>query len=95
MSAQAGNGSSVMMPGDPSVRYLRGLSIREMQRDRGTRWALLWTWIAWEPSMTWLREDSLFFALMEETGVVQLWEARGYPPAYRRVRLPGGDRLGC
>jgi adenylate cyclase len=70
-------------------------SIREMQRDRGTRWSLLWTWIAWEPSMTWLREDPRFFALMEESGVVQLWEARGYPPGCRRVRSPGGDRLGC
>jgi adenylate cyclase len=70
-------------------------SIQEMQRDRGNRYAVLWTWIAWEPGMRWLREDPRFFALMEEVGVVQLWEARGYPPGCRPVRSPGGDRLGC
>lgn len=54
-----------------------------------------WLRSAWLPSNGALREDPRFFVVAETLGMVQLWEARGYPPGCKRVAEAAGDRLSC
>ncbi len=54
-----------------------------------------WLRSAWLPSAGPVREDPRFFVAANSLGMVQLWEARGYPPGCRRVAEPAGDRLDC
>ena len=56
-----------------------------------------WFWLrsAWLPSTARLREDPRFFSAAVDLGLVELWEARGYPPGCRRMTGPAGDRLDC
>jgi adenylate cyclase len=68
---------------------------RELTRDRYSRFAFYWLRVAWQPGMVWLREDPRFFDLMREGGMVDLWEARGYPLGCRRVRDATPERLSC
>lgn len=51
--------------------------------------------IAWLPSTREVREDPRFFEIATASGLVDLWEARGYPPGCSRVKAPGGDHLDC
>lgn len=54
-----------------------------------------WLRMAWLPSAGPVREDPRFFVAANSLGMVQLWEARGYPPGCKRVAQPGGDHLDC
>lgn len=54
-----------------------------------------WLRMMWLPAQEPLREDPRFFLVAESLGMVQLWEARGYPPRCQRVVSPAGDRLEC
>ena len=46
---------------------------------------------AWLPSLRWLREEPRFFTFNVEEGVVEYWDANGYPFNCRR----DADRLAC
>ena len=56
-----------------------------------------WFWLrsAWLPSTEALREDPRFFAAVDDLGLVELWEAQGYPPGCRPIDGPSGRRLDC
>jgi hypothetical protein len=68
---------------------------RELTADGFSRFAFYWLRIAWQPGMVWLREDPRFLDLMRDGGMVDLWEARGYPLRCRRVRGSVPERLSC
>jgi len=56
-----------------------------------------WFWLrsAWLPSTSALREDPRFFAAVEDLGLVELWEARGYPPGCAPADTAEAPRLDC
>ena len=54
-----------------------------------------WLRMVWQPSSVGVREDPRFFGIARELGLVELWEARGYPPGCMRVASPAGERLDC
>ena len=54
-----------------------------------------WLRMFWQASSSRVREDPRFFGIARELGLVDLWEARGYPPGCTRVADPEGDRLDC
>ena len=54
-----------------------------------------WLRTVWQPSSSGVRDDPRFFGIARELGLVELWEARGYPPGCTRVAGPEGDRLDC
>ena len=56
-----------------------------------------WFWLrsAWLPSTEALREDPRFFAAVDDLGLVELWEAQGYPPGCRPIDGSSGRRLDC
>ena len=54
-----------------------------------------WLRAVWQPSSSSVREDPRFFRIAGELGLVELWEARGYPPGCTRVAAAEGDRLDC
>jgi TolB-like protein len=58
-------------------------------------WKKLVSYIAWLPSLDWLREDPRFYERMSKHGVAGFWEANGFPPGCRPVDDPAGRRLDC
>ena len=56
-----------------------------------------WFWLrsAWLPSTKTFREDPRFFAAVADLGLVDLWEARGYPASCRPSEGPEGRHLDC
>jgi TolB-like protein len=58
-------------------------------------WKRLVSYVAWLPSLDWLREDPRFYERMREQGVTGFWEANGFPPGCRPVDDPAGRRLDC
>lgn len=54
-----------------------------------------WLRHAWQPSTSWLREDPRFFDIAIRLGLVELWEARGYPDGCVRTRTDGLEHLSC
>lgn len=54
-----------------------------------------WLRMAWLPTFRGVREDPRFFAAARSIGMVELWEARGYPDGCARVSEAAGDRLDC
>jgi adenylate cyclase len=71
----------------------------DLLHDRAVRETLFnvpgWLRMAWLPSSGPVREDPRFFVAADSLGMVQLWEARGYPAGCKRVPHPAGDRLDC
>jgi hypothetical protein len=51
--------------------------------------------MAWLPTFRSVREDPRFFAAADDLGLVELWEARGYPDGCAKVRDAAGDRMDC
>lgn len=70
-----------------------------LQEVKGGEWAMgqqnYSLRIAWLPSTREVREDPRFFEIATASGLVDLWEARGYPPGCSRVKAAGGDHLDC
>lgn len=54
-----------------------------------------WLRMAWLPTFRAVREDPRFFAAVGDMGLVELWEARGYPDGCTKVADAAGDRLDC
>jgi tetratricopeptide (TPR) repeat protein len=54
-----------------------------------------WLRMAWLPTFRSVREDPRFFAAADDLGLVELWEARGYPDGCAKVRDAAGDRMDC
>jgi hypothetical protein len=54
-----------------------------------------WLRMAWLPTFGAVREDPRFFRAAGDMGLVELWEARGYPDGCARVSDAAGDRLEC
>jgi hypothetical protein len=54
-----------------------------------------WLRMAWLPTFRAVREDPRFFEAARTIGMVELWEARGYPDGCSRVSDDAGDRLDC
>lgn len=50
---------------------------------------------AWMPGLVELREDPELFALMADFGLVDYWQAHGFPLGCRPVDDPAGRRLDC
>jgi TolB-like protein/Tfp pilus assembly protein PilF len=56
-----------------------------------------WFWLrsAWLPSTLEFREDPRFFKAVSELGLVELWEARGYPRGCQPLDGADGRHLRC
>jgi TolB-like protein/Tfp pilus assembly protein PilF len=54
-----------------------------------------WLRMAWLPTFRAVREDPRFFRAAGDMGLVELWEARGYPDGCARVSDAAGERLHC
>jgi hypothetical protein len=54
-----------------------------------------WLRMAWLPTFRAVREDPRFFEAARTIGMVELWEARGYPDGCSRVSDDAGDHLDC
>lgn len=56
-----------------------------------------WFWLrsARLPSTEALREDPRFFAAVADLGLVELWEAQGYPAGFRSIERSDGRLLDC
>ncbi|NGP54132.1 hypothetical protein [Thioalkalivibrio sp. XN8] len=54
-----------------------------------------WLRMAWIPTFKAVREDPRFFRAAGDMGLVELWEARGYPDGCARMSDADGDRLDC
>jgi TolB-like protein/tetratricopeptide (TPR) repeat protein len=76
-------------------RLDRMLDVAELAWEQARGDQQWWLRSAWFPSTLALREHPRFFDLVEDLGMVRLWETRGYPPGCQRVSAPGGDHLDC
>ena len=54
-----------------------------------------WLRHVWQPSTGILRKHPKFFEFAQRSGLVELWEQRGYPPGCRPVDGPDGRHLDC
>ena len=54
-----------------------------------------WLRMAWLPTFRAVREDPRFFEAARTIGMVELWEARGYPDGCIRATDASGDHLDC
>ena len=77
-----------------AIWYILYWSIRN-DKARSIEEQTGWLRMAWLPTFRAVREDPRFFEAARTIGMVELWEARGYPDGCIGATDASGDHLDC